>query len=145
MNLTYIGVERLFSDNIFLFGIFQKTNKQTKTIVRIMMSIACLLHRVAHAYHSALGHGTCTACAYLTACAARLLLVCYATNLFCDARVTCALLRHFHTLKFIVLFWFFFWGGWGEGRDRRNSLCSFVLCRSTNLPWTLRFCIGISN
>ena len=81
-----------------------------------MISLACLLHRVARAYLSALGHGT--ARAYLTAREARLLLVCYATNLFCAARVARVLLRHFYTLKFILIFLFlfcFFWEEeWGE-------------------------------
>ena len=45
------------------------------------MILACLLHRVARAYHSALGHGTERA--YLTACAACLLLVWSATQRTC--------------------------------------------------------------
>ena len=80
--------------------------------------LGCLLHRVARAYYYTLGHGT--AGAHLTAHAARLLYVCYTTNLFCAARVARALLRHFYTLKFILVFFvflffvFFFGGGNGE-------------------------------
>ena len=81
--------------------------------------LGCLLHRVARAYYYTLGHGT--AGAHVTARVARLLFVCYTTNLFCAARVARALLRHFHTLKFILVFFcfffcflFFFLGGNGE-------------------------------
>ena len=81
---------------IFILASFKKKSKQTKTIVRYMISLVCLLNRVARVYHSAFGHGTCTARAYLTACAACLLffLACYATNLFCADCVTWALLQH---------------------------------------------------
>ena len=79
MNLTCIGVKKLFLGNIFLLGVFKKIKQKTKTIVSILI-LSCLLQRVprvsyfARAYH--------TECAYLTACAARLFLVCSATNLF---------------------------------------------------------------
>ena len=85
------------------------------------MILGCLLNRVARAYYSALGHGT--ARAHLMARAARLLFVCYTTNLFCAARVARALWLHFYTLKFILVFSFlflfffvlFFLGGLGNG------------------------------
>ena len=67
--------------------------------------IGCLLHRVARAYYYTLGHGT--AGAHLIARAARLLFLFYTTNLFCAARVARDLLRHFYTLKFILVFFVF--------------------------------------
>ena len=81
--------------------------------------LGCLLHRVARAYYTALGHGT--ARAHLIARAARLLFVCYTTNLFSAARVARALWLQFYTLKFVLVFFFlfcfvlFFLGGLANG------------------------------
>ena len=96
--------------------------------MRIMI-LGCLRHRVARAYYSGLGHGT--ARAHLTLREARFLFVCYTKSLFCAACVARALLRHFYTLKFILVFCFcfVFLGGRNGGR---NSSCSFVctqICR----------------
>ena len=93
-----------------------------------MISLACLLHRVARAYHSALGHGT--ARAYLTAREARFLFVCYTTSLFCAPCVARALLRQFYTLKFIVVFLFLFCFFAGEELEEKQLL---FLCLYTNL------------
>ena len=87
-----------------------KTNKQTRSWELWSVSLVFYI-----GLHVRIPLHLGMARAYLTVCAAHLLFfsVCDATNLFCADRVTCALLRHFHALKFIVSF--FFCGGGGKG------------------------------